>query len=128
MKLAIVSLIAVTLALSGCAGFGFGSSVKPIEIVSKPIERMPLNLAQPAPLKLKRIQWIVITPGNVDSVFQRLESEKQPQVLFAVTDQGYMELAMTMAEIRNFINTQRQIVIQYKQYYEPGASVTVPKK
>ena len=128
MKLAIVSLIAVTLALSGCAGFGFGSSVKPIEIVSKPIERMPLNLAQPAPLKLKRIQWIVITPGNVDSVFQRLESEKQPQVLFAVTDQGYMELAMTMAEIRNFINTQRQIVIQYKQYYEPGASATVPKK
>jgi hypothetical protein len=128
MKLAIVSLIAVTLALSGCAGFGFGSSVKPIEIVSKPIERMPLNLAQPTPLKLKRIQWIVITPGNVDSVFQRLESEKQPQVLFAVTDQGYMELAMTMAEIRNFINTQRQIVIQYKQYYEPGASVTVPKK
>ncbi len=124
MKLAIVSLIAVTLALSGCAGFGFGSSVKPIEIVSKPIERMPLNLAQPAPLKLKRIQWIVVTPGNVDSVFERMASEKQNQVLFAVTDQGYMELAMTMAEIRNFINTQRQIVIQYKQYYEPLPPIT----
>lgn len=122
MKLAIVSLIAVTLALSGCAGFGFG--VKPIEIVSKPIERMPLNLSQPAPLKLKRIQWIVVTPGNVDSVFERMASEKQNQVLFAVTDQGYMELAMTMAEIRNFINTQRQIVIQYKQYYEPLPPIT----
>jgi hypothetical protein len=119
MKLAIVSLIAVTLALSGCAGFGFGSSVKPIEIMSKPIERMPLNLAQPAPLKLKRIEWIVVTPANVDSVFEKLANEKQNQVLFAVTDQGYMELAMTMMEIRNFINTQRQIVIQYKQYYEP---------
>jgi hypothetical protein len=40
-------------------------------------------------------------------------------VVFAVTDQGYMDMAMTMMEIRNFINTQRQIVIQYKQYYEP---------
>jgi hypothetical protein len=119
MKLAIVSLIAVTLALSGCAGFGFGSSVKPIEIMSKPIERMPLNLAQPAPLKLKRIEWIVVTPANVDSVFEKLANEKQNQVLFAVTDQGYMDMAMTMMEIRNFINTQRQIVIQYKQYYEP---------
>jgi hypothetical protein len=119
MKLAIVSLIAVALSLSGCAGFGFGSSVKPIEIMSKPIERMPLNLAQPAPLKLKRIEWFVVTPANVDSVFEKLANEKQNQVLFAVTDQGYMELAMTMAEIRNFINTQRQIVIQYKQYYEP---------
>jgi hypothetical protein len=119
MKLAIVSLIAVALSLSGCAGFGFGSSVKPIEIMSKPIERMPLNLAQPAPLKLKRIEWIVVTPANVDSVFEKLANEKQNQVLFAVTDQGYMDMAMTMMEIRNFINTQRQIVIQYKQYYEP---------
>ena len=118
MKLAIVSLIAVTLALTGCGSL-FGARVKPIEIVSKPIERMPLNLAQPTPLKLKRIEWIVITPNNVDSVFEKLANEKQNQVLFAVTDQGYMELAMTMMEIRNFINTQRQIVIQYKQYYEP---------
>ena len=123
MKLAIVSLIAITLALTGCGSL-FGSRVKPIEIQSKPIERIPLDLAQPAPLKLKRIEWIVVTPANVDSVFQRLESEKQNQVLFAVTDQGYMELAMTMMEIRNFINTQRQIVIQYKQYYEPPAPKT----
>jgi hypothetical protein len=124
MKLAIVSLIAVTLALTGCAGFGFGSSVKPIEIVAKPIERMPLNLAQPTPLKLKKIEWIVITPNNVDSVFDKLANEKQNQVLFAVTDQGYMELAMTMMEIRNFISTQRQIIIQYKQYYEPLPPIT----
>lgn len=123
MKLAIVSLIAVTLALSGCGSL-FGSRVKPIEIVSKPIERMPLNLAQPTPLKLKRIEWIVVTPANVDSVFQRLEKDKQNQVLFAVTDQGYMEMAVTMAEIRNFIIAQRQIVIQYKQYYEPPTAKT----
>jgi hypothetical protein len=118
MKLAIVSLIAVTLALTGCGSL-FGARVKPIEIMSKPIERMPLNLAQPTPLKLKRIEWIVVTPNNVDSVFEKLANEKQNQVLFAVTDQGYMELAMTMMEIRNFISTQRQVIVQYKQYYEP---------
>jgi outer membrane lipopolysaccharide assembly protein LptE/RlpB len=118
MKLAIVSLIAVTLALTGCGSL-FGARVKPIEIMSKPIERMPLNLAQPTPLKLKKIEWIVVTPNNVDSVFEKLANEKQNQVLFAVTDQGYMELAMTMMEIRNFISTQRQVIVQYKQYYEP---------
>lgn len=120
MKLAIISLVVTAVALSGCAGFGFGPSVKPIEIVSKPIERMPLNLTPPRPLKLKRIEWIVITPNNVDSVFQQLELDRQNQVLFAVTDQGYMELAMTMAEIRHFINTQRQTLLQYRQYYEPA--------
>jgi hypothetical protein len=119
----LLTTVAATLALSGCAGFSFGSSVKPIEIMSKPIERTPLALPQPSPLRLNKIEWIVITPQNADAVFARLEANRQTPVLFAVTDQGYMNLAMTMAELRNFINTQRQIIIQYKSYYEPGATV-----
>jgi hypothetical protein len=124
----LLTTVAATLALSGCAGFSFGSSVKPIEIMSKPIERTPLALPQPSPLRLNKIEWIVVTPQNADAVFARLEANRQTPVLFAVTDQGYMDLAITMAELRNFINTQRQIIIQYKSYYEPGATVAPVKQ
>jgi hypothetical protein len=124
----LLTTVAATLALSGCAGFSFGSSVKPIEIMSKPIERTPLALPQPSPLRLNKIEWIVVTPQNADAVFARLEANRQTPVLFAVTDQGYMNMAMTMAELRNFINTQRQIIIQYKSYYEPGATVAPVKQ
>jgi len=124
----LLTTVAATLALSGCAGFSFGSSVKPIEIMSKPIERTPLALPQPSPLRLNKIEWIVITPQNADAVFARLEANRQTPVLFAVTDQGYMDLAITMAELRNFINTQRQIIIQYKSYYEPSATVAPVKQ
>lgn len=124
MRLLLTTFItAAALSLPGCASFGFGTSVKPVEIVSKPIERTPLALPQPAPLRLNRIEWIVVTPQNADAVFARLEAAKQTPVLFAVTDQGYMNLAITMAELRNFINTQRQIIIQYKAYYEPGTAL-----
>jgi hypothetical protein len=124
----LLTTVAATLALSGCAGFSFGSSVKPIEIMSKPIERTPLALPQPSPLRLNKIEWIVVTPQNADAVFARLEANRQTPVLFAVTDQGYMNMAITMAELRNFINTQRQIIIQYKSYYEPGATVAPVKQ
>jgi hypothetical protein len=124
----LLTTVAATLALSGCAGFSFGSSVKPIEIMSKPIERTPLALPQPSPLRLNKIEWIVVTPQNADAVFARLEANRQTPVLFAVTDQGYMNMAITMAELRNFINTQRQIIIQYKSYYEPGAVVAPVKQ
>ena len=96
--------------------------------MSKPIERTPLALPQPSPLRLNKIEWIVVTPQNADAVFARLEANRQTPVLFAVTDQGYMNMAITMAELRNFINTQRQIIIQYKSYYEPGAVVAPVKQ
>ena len=93
--------------------------MKPIEVVSKPIEKTPLNLAMPEPLSIKPVEWIVVTPDNVDEVFGKLKSEGKDVVVLAMTPDGYQRLAITMADIRALIATQRQIIIQYKEYYEP---------
>jgi hypothetical protein len=95
------------------------SRVEPIEIQTIGLEKTALNLEQPAPLKLRATRWVVITPENIDDVWKELEDQKSNLVLFAVTDKGYEEMSVTMAEIRNFINMQRQIIIKYKEYYEP---------
>ena len=106
--------------LSGCASFDlFGIKVKPIEVVSKPLEKTPLNITPPEPLSIKPIEWVVVTPENVDEVFAKLKDEGKDVVILAMTSDGYQRLAITMADIRNFVNTQRNIIIQYKQYYEP---------
>jgi hypothetical protein len=39
-------------------------------------------------------------------------------VVFGLTDDDYQQLALTIAELRNFIATQRNIIIKYKDYYE----------
>jgi hypothetical protein len=106
--------------LAGCASFDlFGSKIKPIEVVSKPLEKTPLDITPPEPLSIKPIEWIVVTPENVDEVFAKLKDEGKDVVILAMTSDGYQRLAITMADIRNFVNTQRNIIIQYKQYYEP---------
>lgn len=65
------------------------------------------------------MQWFVVTPENIDQVWKKLEEEKIDLVLFGLTDDGYQELAMTMAELRNHIANQRAIIVKYKEYYEP---------
>ena len=39
--------------------------------------------------------------------------------MFALTDNGYEKLALNFADIRNKIAEQRQIILSYKDYYEP---------
>jgi len=107
--------------LGGCASFGLfsGKRVQPVEVKTVVVERTPLNLRDPAPLDPRVPQWIIITPENADKIWADLEAKKSNLVLIALTDKGYEELAVTMVEIRNFINMQRQIIIKYREYYEP---------
>lgn len=81
--------------------------------------RTPLALTDPAPLRVAPVKWVVVTPDTVDAVFKQMTAKGQTPVLFALTDTGYQQLAITMAEVRNFIATQRTMVIKYKEYYEP---------
>ena len=74
----------------------------------------------PPPLKAREMQWFVVTPENIDQVWAKLKEKNVDLVVFALTDDGYQELAMTMAEVRNYIATQRAIIVKYKEYYEPN--------
>lgn len=101
----------------------FGTKTKPIEVVTKPVDKTRLDLADPEPLKAKPIQWVIVTPDNAEEIFKQMEAKGQNLVLFAITDDGYQQLALTMADLRNFINTQRTIIIKYKEYYEPTQKI-----
>lgn len=106
-----------TILLSGCASFG--SRSQPVEIVALESERTRLNLEMPGPLSVPSTNWIVVTPDNIDEVWKELEENKHSIVLFAITAEGYEQLSESISNIRNYISTQRQIIIKYKEYYEP---------
>jgi PBP1b-binding outer membrane lipoprotein LpoB len=119
MKQILVIALLSTL-LTGCASFDlFGSKVKPIEVVSKKIKKTALDIDNPEPLQSRPIEWIVVTPDNAEAVFKRMDEKGQSLVLFALTDDGYQQLSLSIGDIRNLINTQRTIIIKYKEYYEP---------
>ena len=118
MKKIIAGIVATSM-LSGCAlipGWGKNDGVS---IQTQERARIPLDLPDPAPLRPRSPQWIVITPENAEQVWAELKKKNIDLVLFAITDEGYEELSVDAANIRNFIATQREIIIKYREYYEP---------
>jgi hypothetical protein len=114
----IIAIIVAASMLQGCALLGW-KAIEGIEIKKKAVDRTPLNLADPQPLKPTAPQWRVITPENQAQVFAELKSKNIDQVLFALTDDGYEELSVDIAQIRALIAQQRDIIVKYREYYEP---------
>ena len=123
MRILTTSLLASSILLTGC-GFmpklpSFGGDVKPVEITTKAADKTPLALPDPEPVNTSPIVWYIITPENYQEVFRKLAEEGHDIVLFGITDDGYQELAVLIADVRNHINQQREILKRYREYYEP---------
>lgn len=119
--LRLLILTTLPLLISGCGLLGwFSDPVKPVEIQTKAVARQPLNLPDPEPFKAPtNVRFIVITRETADSAFTDLITQNMDPVVYALTDQGYEELSLTIAELRNLIATQRSIIQRYREYYEP---------
>ena len=103
------------LLLSSCAG-----AVKEISSFKIEKKREPLAIEDPSPLSLQDVDWIIITKENAAEVFEKIKNDKNGDyALFALTDTGYEKLALNFADIRNKLAEQRQIILSYKEYYEP---------
>jgi hypothetical protein len=90
----------------------------------KPIEVKTIEIPRPAPivpgvdqLKLREVQWIIITPENVDQKFKEIEGGEL--VLFALTTEGYENIALNMSDVRAMIDQQAKIIAVYKNSYKP---------
>jgi len=103
------------LLLSGC------SAIDLIDTREREVERAELNLPAADPLVLDAPNWIVVTPDNAEQVFEYLREQGSDPVIFGLTDRGYEKLSIDFAKIRQHINTQRNILLRYKDYYEDSS-------
>ncbi len=96
-----------------------GSSVKEIQVSTVEVSKTPLGIPNLDPLQLQGVEWIIITKDNAMEIFEEIKSKGGEYSLFALTDTGYEKLALNFTDIRNRLAEQRQILLSYKEYYEP---------
>ena len=101
--------------LSSCS-----ESVQEIQVTTIEVSKTPLNLPNPDPLKLQDVEWIIITKDNANEIFERIKSAGGEYALFAVEDTGYEKLQINYTDIRNKLAEQRQLLLAYREYYEPS--------
>ena len=110
-----VLLFGLILLLTNCA-----AAVKEISTYKVEKKKEPLSLPAPSPLELQDVKWVIITKDNAEEVFEQLKADGGDYALFALTDKGYEQLALNIADIRTALAMQRQIIISYQEYYEGG--------
>ena len=67
---------------------------------------------------MNKVDWVIITKDNYEEVFEKLKKGGDDIVLFGLTDAGYEQLAINFAQIRKYIMLNRNVLMQYKKYYE----------
>lgn len=100
--------------LAGC----LGNNPEPIEITTKPIDKPELQLPQSDELRIRKVEWTVVTPENVEEVFEEIEKTGRPITLFALTDKGYENLGLNLSDLRAYIQQQQTIIAAYENYYK----------
>ena len=117
MKKLIILLPVLALFLVGCAS----NPIEPTEkiVIQKVIEKkLPLNIQDPQPLELEKIDWVIVTEENVEEIWEQIKNDNEGVALFALRHGDYERLALNIAEIRSQLGEYVVILKRYREYYE----------
>ncbi len=99
--------------ISGCA------TTSPLEVFTREVERMPLNIPLPDPVLLEEINLMIVNEANQEEIFAKLKEANIDAVLFAYTDEDYELMQKNNVQLRNQMIQYIKIIEAYKSYYEP---------
>ena len=92
------------------------------EIIVQTVEvekQIPLQL-QPKPLQFNDSYWHVVTEANFDEFIEKFKKEHgEAWVLYAVSVRSYQSMALNLAELKRYIEQQKQIIIYYEEAIKP---------
>lgn len=89
----------------------------PIQITASPVDRPELVLPRPDVIQTRTVDWVIITPDNVEEVFEKAKASGRPITFFALTENGYEALALNLNDLRTFIQQLQTIIVAYENYY-----------
>lgn len=84
----------------------------------EPIDKPSLVLPNADEVRMRDVEWIVITPENAEEVFEELRNQGNSVVLFGLTSDGYENLSLNLSDIRAFLQQQQSIIGAYEVYYK----------
>lgn len=87
------------------------------KVDAKPVERPPLVLPDADTFAARGVEWIIITPENADTKFKELQDSGKEVVVFALTEDGWKNLSLNMADLLKLVQQQNAIIAAYERYY-----------
>ena len=111
------SLLPLLLLSSGCS-----LVPREKEVIVQTVEvekRIPLQ-TNPKQLQFNDVYWHVVTEANFDEFIEKFKKENgNAWVFYAISVRSYESMALNMAELKRYIEQQKQIIIYYEEAVKP---------
>ena len=118
--LKVLSLLPLCLIISNCSSW---PKLKQIEIKTVQVDRVIPTQNRPRPLNMNDIKFYVVTSENFEDFKKRYEKDNGTFLFYALSVRDYETLAINMAEIKRYIEQQKQIIIYYEKAVKPREKV-----
>ena len=124
--LRVLSLILLCLLLSSCSSW---PKLRQIEVQTVEVDRVIPTQLRPQPINLHDITWFVVTDQNFKDFKARYTKQNGASLFYAISVRDYETLALNMAEIKRYIDQQKQLIVYYEKAVAPKPKkAPVPKK
>ena len=125
-NLLVFPLMATLLLSSGCSFLK--NPLKQIEIKTVEVERVIPTQNRPRAVSLNDIYFYVVTEQNFEEFKNRFVKENGDLVGYVLSVRDYETLALNMADIKRYIQQQKEIIIYYEKAVEPKPKVKKDKE
>ena len=111
---------------SGCSSW---REVLPVEVKTVEVERNIPIQNRPQPIRMNTtMKWWVVTEENFAEFKEKFQKENgDPLVAYVLSVRDYETLALNMAEIKRYIEQQKEIIIYYEEAAKPRKKDEVKK-
>ena len=110
------SLLLLSLFLSSCSSW---PQLKQIEVKTVEVERNIPTQNRPRQLDLSSIKWYVVTEQNFEEFKKKYTDENGEFLFYVISVRDYETLALNMAEIKRYMEQQKEIIIYYEEAVKP---------
>ena len=114
--LTVLSALLLSLLLSSCSTW---DKLKRVEVKTVEVDRVIPTQNRPRQLDLGNITWFVVTDKNFDEFRKRYTKQNGSFLFYAISVRDYETLALKMAEIKRYIEQQKQIIVYYEKAVAP---------
>ena len=123
--LKVSSLLLLSLLISSCSSW---PKLTQIEVQTVEVERNIPIQNRPRQLDMNNIHFYVVTEENFEEFKKRFVKENGDLVGYVLSVRDYETLAINMAEIKRYIEQQKQIIIYYEKAVSPKKEELEKKK
>jgi len=108
-----------TLLISGCSSFY--KPEKEIVTVTKLVERNIPTVPHPKSVQMNDVKIYVVSPSeNFEEFKKEFEAKNGADSYIAISVKDYENLSKNFAELRRYIEQQKQIILYYEEAVKPS--------